>query len=120
MSDIIRSRRSSSVVWFSPILDKLFLSPEAIRVYVHLLCCTSQDDIHFSSIDNIGDRCFPHTKPEKTKKIIEKAIAELIDRNIICCERTTSSDGSISRNHYYITGESDWKRTDTTNQGGVK
>lgn len=110
MKDYIQSRRSSQVVYFSPILDELTLSPEAIRVYIHLLCWTSRkSEIYFPSIEEISSCCFPRLTAKKAEKTIEKAIAELIDRNIVCRESTISSDGVIQKNFYWLTDDSTWK-----------
>lgn len=100
--------RKPRIVWISPALDDLPLSPKAFRVYFYLVCHAAKSQA-WPSYKAIGIHCFPFLSPSVAQVKAIEAVKELAEWKLICAEETRSSTGFPS-NNYYLTDESEWKR----------
>lgn len=84
--------------------DRTDITPNALRVYMHLARRAGSDGTAWPSYQAIGDHCFAAVSENKStrKTFARKAIDELIDAGLIAKESRRKDDGALTSNSYRI------------------
>lgn len=95
-------------------LDDLAISPEAMRVYVHLVRRVGRNGAAWPSYQNIGRHCFGRAgrwalaKPATLKRRAIEAVQELEAAGLIRRRGRVREDGTQSTNVYTLTPRREW------------
>ena len=113
--------RKQYVVFVHSELDDLPLTPEAFRVYCHLVRRAGRDGEAFPSFTSIARHCFawneennPESarskcpKSDSARQMAIKAIKELKSFNLVTVEPRLRANGAKSSNEYVVTHVSEW------------
>src|SRR6187549_2505188 len=100
MSDRLVDGRTGPLWVHSSIDDMTNLSPNALRVYMHLVRRADKNGVAWPSYQTIGDHCFASVseKPATRKTFARNAIDELIAAGLIRKEERVRDDGGQSSN----------------------
>jgi len=103
--DTLVDRRKPLLFIHSSIDDMTDLSPNAMRVYMHLCRRANGNGVAWPSYQTMGDHCFASVsdKPATRKTFARNAIDELIKAGLILKEERVREDGGQSSNVYVIT-----------------
>lgn len=103
MSDRLEDRRTSLIWVHSSIDDMTNLSPNAMRVYMHLVRRANGQGVAWPGLQSIGDHCFTtvYKHADSRRKHAVAALAELIDAKLIRKEERMGDAGQKS-NLYYL------------------
>lgn len=104
MSDRLEDRRTSLIWVHSSIDDMTNLSPNAMRVYMHLVRRANGQGVAWPSYQSVGDHCFSSIsdKPATRKSFARSAIDQLIEAGLIRKEERIREDGSQTSNAYVL------------------
>lgn len=104
MGDRLEDERTQVLWVHSSIDDMTNLSPNAMRVYMHLVRRANADGMAWPSYQKIGDHCFASVsdKPATRKTFARNAIEELIAAELILKEERVRDDGGQSSNAYIL------------------
>lgn len=102
--DRLVDQRTQHLWVHSSIDDMTDLSPNAMRVYMHLVRRADKTGVAWPSYQKIGDHCFSSVSDnEHTRKTFARnAIDELIAANLIRKEERVRDDGGQSSNAYVL------------------
>lgn len=108
MSDKLIDARTQLIWVHSSIDDMTNLSPNAMRVYMHLVRRADKNGVAWPSYQKIGDHCFASVsdKPATRKTFARNAIDELIEAGLIRKEERIRDDGGQSSNAYILVNPS--------------
>lgn len=108
MSDKLIDARTQLIWVHSSIDDMTDLSPNAMRVYMHLVRRADKNGVAWPSYQKIGDHCFASVsdKPATRKTFARNAIDELIEAGLIRKEERIRDDGGQSSNAYILVNPS--------------
>jgi hypothetical protein len=108
MSDKLFDGRTQLIWVHSSIDDMTNLSPNAMRVYMHLVRRADKSGVAWPSYQKIGDHCFSSVsdKPATRKTFARNAIDELIEAQLIRKEERIRDDGGQSSNAYTLVNPS--------------
>ena len=103
MSDRLGDKRTQVLWVHSSIDDMTNLSPNAMRVYMHLVRRANGCGMAWPSLQSIGDHCFAtvYQHPDTRRKHAIAALDELIAAKLIRKEEQISGKGQHS-NHYFL------------------
>lgn len=104
MSDRLVDERTQLIWVHSSIDDMTDLSPNAMRVYMHLVRRADAKGVAWPSYQKIGDHCFASVseKPATRKTFARNAVDELIAAGLIRKEVRIREDGGQSSNAYTL------------------
>jgi hypothetical protein len=103
MNDKLKDKRTQILWVHSSIDDMTHLSPNAMRVYMHLVRRANGCGLAWPGLQSIGDHCFAtaYKHPDSRRKHAIAALAELVEANLIRKETRITNDGQKS-NHYHL------------------
>jgi hypothetical protein len=109
MSDRLEDRRTQVLWVHSSIDDMTNLSPNAMRVYMHLVRRANGKGVAWPSYQSVGDHCFISVsdKPATRKTFARNAIDQLIEAGLIRKEERLREDGSQTSNAYVLVNPSE-------------
>lgn len=104
MSDRLVDERTQLIWVHSSIDDMTDLSPNAMRVYMHLVRRANGSGVAWPSYQAIGDHCFASISdnPATRKSHARNAVDQLIEAGLIRKEQRIREDGSQTSNAYVL------------------
>lgn len=103
MSDQLRDERNVPM-WMHFEIDDMGLSPNDLRVYIHLVRRAGNHNSAWPSVQSIGDHCFVgvYAHPDTRRKEARKAIANLIKAGLLSKQERVREDGGQSSHLYTL------------------
>lgn len=92
-------------------VDDMPISPEAMRVYVHLVRRTGQNTTCWPSYASIGEACFSVGRKmtaESRRRAAMRALQELVKFNIVQIQKRQNEKGEPLPNVYVLTEFTEW------------
>ena len=104
MTTHIEDRRKLPIFIHSVVDDMTDITPNAMRVYMHLARRAGKSGMAFPSYQSIGDHCFTSVSANTStrRSMARKAIAELITHNLIEKKARQNADGDSDSNGYIM------------------
>ena len=104
MSNQVEDRRKLPIFIHSVIDDMTDITPNTMRVYMHLTRRAGKDGFAFPSYQSIGDHCFGSVSDNSStrRSMARKAIAELIFHKLIEKRARIAEDGDSDSNGYIL------------------
>ena len=89
--EYLRHHYKRDLLTFDAHIDDLGLTPEAMRVYVHLMALMRSDEEVNIDMEQIGSHCFGSLskRTATTTKKADKAMQELCDAGLLSYENDT-------------------------------
>jgi len=101
--DKLKDSRILPIFIHSSIDDMTNLSPNAMRVYMHLARRAGANNEAWPSYQSVGDHCFAFSdNPSTRKSMARKAIDDLIESGLIEKGSRTRKDGGSTSNMYTL------------------
>ena len=100
----VDDRRKLPIFIHSVVDDMTDITPNAMRVYMHLARRAGKNGMAFPSYQSIGDHCFTSVSANAStrRSMARKAIAELITHNLIEKKARQNADGDSDSNGYIM------------------
>ena len=104
MGTPVDDRRKLPIFIHSVVDDMTDITPNAMRVYMHLARRAGKSGMAFPSYQSIGDHCFTSVSANVStrRSMARKAIAELITHNLIEKKARQNADGDSDSNGYIM------------------
>jgi hypothetical protein len=102
--DKLTDKRDLPLFIHSRIDDMTELSPNALRVYMHLCRRADKEGKAWPSYQTVGDHCFSSVSdnPSTRKSFARKAITQLIEAGLLVKEERARDDGGQTSNAYVL------------------